>query len=199
MEWDNALQNINIDWDYLYADDDFAGTLVLEDDGVTPVVPNLYYVPETDFTSAGVFTNTGKSDTVGLELQTSYQINDNWSLTGNVSLMERKFTEYCSEDDYLGYPNERGVYAGLELGSSEAGNPCWVLNGLEVANQPPLQMTVIPRYRANFDNGFRLTASVRIRHVGQYYREFTNTTEAAAVTRVGLNVSLARDDWSGIL
>ena len=113
--------------------------------------------------------------------------------------MERKFTEYCSEDDYLGYANERGVYAGLELGSSEAGNPCWVLNGLEVANQPPLQMTVIPRYRTNFDNGFRLTASVRLRHVGQYYREFTNTTEAAAVTRVGLNVSLARDAWSGIL
>ena len=199
MEWDNALQNINIDWDYPYADDDLAGTLVLEDDGITPVVPNLYYVPETDFTSAGVFTNTGESDTIGLELQTSYQITDNWSISGNVSLMKREFTKYCSEDDYLGYANERGVYAGLELGSSEAGNPCWVLNGLEVANQPSLQLTVIPRYRADFSNGFRFTASARIRHVGQYYREFTNTTEAAAVTRVGLNFSLARDAWSAFL
>ena len=199
MQWDNALQNINIDWDHPYADDDLAGTLVFEDDGITPVVPNIYYVPETDFTSAGVFTNTGKSDTTGLELQTSYQITNNWSISGNVSLMDRKFTEYCSEDDYLGYPNERGVYAGLELGSSEAGNPCWVLNGLAVANQPPLQLTVIPKYRATLDNGFRFTASLRLRHVGQYYREFTNTTEAAAVTRVGLNVSLARDAWSGFL
>jgi outer membrane receptor protein involved in Fe transport len=198
MEWENALENIALDWDYVYADDDLAGTLVTDDDPTGP--PGVYYVPENQNTSANnVLTNTGVSDTIGAELQASFQINDNWSISGNASVMKREFTDYCSEDDFLGFANEIGVYAGLQLGTSEGGNPCWVLDGLEVANQPSVTLTVIPRYQRVFGDGFRFTGSVVFRHTGQHFREFSNTTETPAINRVNLRLGLAKDAWTGTL
>jgi outer membrane receptor protein involved in Fe transport len=198
MEWDSALENIALNWDYTYADDDLAGTLVTDDDPTGPA--GVYYVPETDNTSVNnVLTNTGVSDTMGIELQASYQINDRWSISGNASVMQREFTDYCSEDDFLGYPNERGVYAGLALGSSEGGNPCWVLDGLEVADQPTVAITLIPRYRTVLGDSFRFTASLQLRHTGQHFSEFSNTTEFPAVNRVNLRLGLAKNAWSGSL
>ena len=203
MEWDNALENIALDWDYAYADNDLAGTLVTDDDPTGPA--GVYYVPTSDNTSINnVLTNTGVSDTVGVELQMSYQINDNWSISGNASVMKREFTDYCSEDDFLGYDGstthpEPGVYAGLTEGVSEGGNPCWILDGLEVADQPSLTMTVIPRYQTVLGDGFRFTASVMLRHTGQHYRTFANTTETPVVNRANLRLGLAKDAWSGTL
>lgn len=200
MIWDDALENINLNWEYVYADNDFIGDQVFEADGITPVTPTAYYVEESVFTSANsLLTNTGQSDTQGIELQASYQISDSWSLGGNLSVMERKFTEYCSEDDFLGFPTDRGVYAGLTEGVSEGGNACWVLDGLEVANQPSVTYTVIPRYRTEFGDGFRFNASATLRHTGKHFNEYSNTGENPAVTRVNLNMTLAKDAWSAQL
>jgi outer membrane receptor protein involved in Fe transport len=200
MEWENALENIALDWDYEYADDDYIDvpTLVTDVDPDGP--PGVYYVPETQNTSVNqIYTNTGTSDTIGMEFQVDYQFTDSWSVSANAALMKREFTNFCSEDDYLGYANERGVYAGLEEGVSSGGNPCWVLDGLEVADQPSFNITVIPRYRTEVGNGMRFTASATLRHVGEYYSEFSNTTKAPALNRVNLNFGLSKDAWSAIL
>ncbi len=99
MEWENALENIALDWDYTYADDDLAGTLVTDDDPTGP--PGVYYVPESQNTSVNqIYTNTGTSDTTGVEFQIGYRINDRWSINANGSLMKREFTNFCSEDDF---------------------------------------------------------------------------------------------------
>ncbi len=198
MLWDDALENINLSWDYAYADDDFVGTLVTDQDPTGPA--GVYYVNSSEFTSANsVLTNTGQSDTRGIELQAGYQFNSSWSINGNFSLMKREFTEYCSEDDYLGFPTELGVYAGLEESVSEGGNPCWVLSGLEVANQPSFTATVIPRYRTEFGDGYRFTAAATFRHTAQHYSDFANVAENPAVNRVNLNLGLSRDAWSAQL
>jgi outer membrane receptor protein involved in Fe transport len=198
MLWDDALENINLSWDYAYADDDNAGSLVTSVDPTGP--PGVYYVDSSEFTSANsLLTNTGQSDTRGIELQASYQISDSWSIGGNFSVMKREFTEYCSEDDFLGFPTELGVYAGLEESVSEGGNPCWVLSGLEVANQPSFTATVIPRYRGEFGDGFRFTAAATFRHTTQHYSDFANVAENPTVNRVNLNLGLSKDAWSAQL
>ena len=198
MEWDNALENIALDWDYEYADDDFAGELVTSQDPTGPA--GVYYVPETQNTSVNqIYTNTGTSDTMGVEFWVNYQITDNWSINANAAVMKREFTNFCSEDDFLGFPNEIGVYAGLEESVSSAGNPCWVLDGLEVANQPSFNMTVIPRYRKTFGNDMRLTASATLRHTAEYYAEYSNTTARPSITRVNLNFGLSKGPWSANL
>ena len=197
MEWENALENIALDWDYVYADDDLAGTLVTDDDPTGPA--GVYYVPESQNTSVNqIYTNTGTSDTLGLEFQLTYIFNDSWSISANGTVMKREFTDFCSEDDYLGFANEIGVYAGLEEGVSEGGNPCWVLNGLNVANQPPGNLTIIPRYSNEFGNGLRFTGSLTFRHTAEYDSEFSNTTQFPAVNRINLNLGLAKNGWSGL-
>ena len=198
MLWDDALENINLSWDYTYADDDFAGQLVTDIDPTGPA--GVYYVNSSEFTSANsLLTNTGQSDTQGIELQASYQFTDNWSIGGNISVMERKFTDYCSEDDFLGFPTDRGVYAGLTEGVSEGGNACWILDGLEVANQPSLTYTIIPRYRNELGDGLRFTAAATLRHTSQHFREYSNTEENPSLTRVNLNLGLSKDAWSAQL
>ncbi len=198
MIWEDALENIALNWDYLYADDDCDGMSVFACDGMGST--DVYYVAETNNTSTNqILTNTGESETTGIELQTSYQISENWSISANASLMDRKFTEYCSEDDFIGFPTELGAIAGLTEGVSEGGNPCWSLNGLDVPDQPSFSMTVIPRYRTEFGDGFRFSGSATFRHTAQHFSEFSNTTENPAVDRVNLNLGLSKDGWSASL
>lgn len=203
MVWENALENIALDWDYTYADDDLAGLSVFEADGSGPT--DVYYVPETDDTSINqILTNIGKSDTQGVELQMTYYMGDNWTISGNASYMQRKFTDYCSEDDYLGFDGstthpEPGVHAGLTEGVSAGGNPCWILDGLEVPDQPSFTMTLLPTYRTEFANGMRFNATLMLRHIGQHYRDFVNITETPAVDRVNLRLGLSTESWTGTL
>ncbi len=209
MQWEDALENIALDWDYQYAVNDntrvcvpqgtcLIGTEVRLQD--PSVAPDIYYVDTTDLTSVNqIFVNTGVSETTGIELQASYQINDSWSISANGSIMKREFTDYCSEDDFLNIPNEMGEYAGLTESISAAGNPCWILNGLEVEDQPSTSFTVIPRYRTELGDGFRFTASATLRHTSEYYSEFSNTTSNPAIDRVNLNFGLAKDGWSAQL
>jgi len=198
MEWENALENIALDWDYVYADGDLAGTLVTDNDPTGP--DGVWYVPTTQNTSVNqIYTNTGTSDTLGVEFQVNFALTDSWSISANTALMKREYTNFCSEDDFLGFDNEIGVYAGLEESVSSAGNPCWVLDGLEVANQPSFNITVIPRYRTTFGNDIRLTASATLRHTTEYYAEFSNTTARPSINRVNLNFSLSKDAWQAIV
>jgi hypothetical protein len=136
---------------------------------------------------------------MGVELSVAHQINDSWSISANGTVMKREFTNFCSEDDFLGFANEIGVYAGLEESISAGGNPCWVLDGLEVADQPSFNITLIPRYNTEFGNGFRFVASATLRYTDQYYDEFSNTREKPAIGRVNLNFSLAKGGFSGLL
>ena len=203
MIWDNALENINLDWDYAYADSAQAGDEVLG-------VPGVYYVNDSDNTSANqILTNTGESTGRGLELQATYRFTNNWSVSGNFSVLSRKFTDYCSEDDFIGdattadpsdpHPIELGVYAGLEQGVSEGGNPCWVLDGLKVANQPQFTMTLIPRYRTEIGDGLNFTAAATIRHTASNFMDFANVSENPVFNRVNLNFGLSKGNWSGQL
>lgn len=198
MVWDDRLENIQLGWDYQYADDNLVGTLVTDEIPTGPA--GVYYVNETDFTSVNqIFTNTGQTETKGIELQLSYQINENWSISGNTAYMRTEFTEYCSEDDFLGLPNELGNYAGLTEGVSSAGNACWILNGLDAAEQPDLSLTVIPRYATEFGDGYRFNASATFRHVSDSYNDYANTRLRPALDRVNLNLGISKDNWSANL
>jgi len=202
MLWDDRLENINLGWDYTYADDNLEGTLVTDEIPTGPA--GVYYVGETDFTSVNqIFTNTGQTETKGFELQANYQLTDSWSLSGNGAFMTTEYTDYCSVDDYLGatvggYP-EQGTIAGLTEGVSEGGNPCWILDGLDVPNQPELSLTIIPRYRTELGDGYRFNASATFRHTSEHYQDYANIRKRAALNRVNLNLSLAKDSWSASL
>jgi len=199
MVWDDRLENINLGWDYTYADDNLAGTLVTDEIPTGPA--GVYFIPEADFTSVNqIFTNTGQTETKGFEMQANYRFTDKWSVSANGAYQQTKFTDYCSVDDYLGvqvggFP-EQGAIAGLDIGQSEAGNPCWNLDGLDVPNQPELSLTVIPRFQTEIFDGVRLNASATFRHVSEHYQDYANIRKRGALNRVNLNIGLAKDNWS---
>ncbi len=190
MIWEDAVQSINLNWDYTYADDDLAGTLVA---GET----DLYYVSETSGTEARVSANSGTSETTGIELQANYLLTDNWSISGNTSIMNAKYTDYCSEDDYTGVANDLGAYAGLDVSTTDLGNTCYVFDGKKLANQPSFTLSLTPSYRTELDNGMRFSSSARINHTGAQYADSANVQKVPANTTVNLTFGLSKDAWSG--
>eukprot|EP00903_Cladosiphon_okamuranus_P004439 g4437.t1 len=124
MIWEDQVQTIGLDWDYTFADDDLA-----EIDATIDVGGQTFpYTYEVDDTAANVLGNSGTSKITGLELTANYLINDNWSIRGNTSISNAKYSDYCSEEDYqdtLDNPNAQdlGEYAGLEVSSFVDGLP----------------------------------------------------------------------------
>lgn len=200
MIWDDAVQTARLDWDYSFADQDLAGTLVpgqtitLSDGSVIPA----YYAPVSENTSAQISTNSGTSETTGIELQVRYQITDHWSLSGNTSIMKAEYVDFCSAGDYQGSPDDLGAYAGLGVGIDErSGNSCYIVDGKELALQPSFTMSLTPSYRTDLGNGMRLSGSARINHTGRQYTDVANVQEIPALTTVNLTLGLARGAWTG--
>lgn len=191
MIWEDAVQPFDLDWDYTYADDDLEDTLV---PGITP---DTYYVGTTDDTSARVFANSGTSETMGIELQASYQIDDNWSISGNTSLMQAEYTDYCSEEIFTGNDNDLGDYANLVESTTDLGNPCYVLDGKKLAQQPSFTLSLSPSYRAELSNGMNFSASSRIQYQSSQYNDVANISESPETTTVNLTFGLSKDAWSG--
>ncbi len=192
MIWEDAVQPIDLDWDYTYADNDLAGTLV---SGTT----DTYYVAETDDTSVRVYTNSGTSVTQGIELQANYLINDQWSINGNTSLMQAEYTDYCSADLYTGNSGDLGDYAGLEVGTTAEGDNCYILDGKSLASQPSFTLSVTPSYRTELSDGLQFNASARFQYTGSQYSDVANLGKIAATERLNLTFGLSKDAWSGTL
>lgn len=189
MIWEDAINSVNLDWDYTYADDDLAGTLV---EGTTDV----YYVPTTDNTGARVSTNAGTSETTGLELQGNYRITDQWSLGGNLSLSSAKYKDYCSSSDYTGFAGDLGEYAGAEVGSNDLGQPCYVLDGNELERQPGFTMSLAPSYRTELSNGMGMSATARWQYTGSQYGDVFGISKVPASDTLNLTFGLSMDAWS---
>lgn len=202
MIWEDAVQTTRLDWDYSFANDELAGALVpgqtisLSDGSVIPA----YYAPGTDNTNAQISTNSGTSETTGIELQARYQITDSWSVSGSTSLMKAEYVDYCSAEDYLGSPDDLGAYAGLGIGIDErSGNDCYVLDGKGLTRQPFFTLSLSQSYRTDLENGMRFSSTARVNHTGSQYNDVANVQKISALTTLNLTLGLARGAWSGTL
>lgn len=193
MVWEDQIQTVGLDWDYLYADDDQAelgNTITVGGD-------TFAYTYETDDTSANVLANSGTSEINGLELSANYLINESWSIRGNTSISNAEYTDYCSESDYTGFPDDLGGYAGLEASVSDLGNNCYVFDGKKVARQPSLSLSLTPSYRTEFDNGMRFSSTARLNYSGSSYADEANVQKAPSSSTLNLTFGLSKDAWSG--
>ena len=191
MIWENQVQTVALDWDYRFADDDLAGTSIIVD-GETFIYSN-----ETDDTSANVLANSGTSEITGLELSANYLINDNWSVRANTSISNAEYSDYCSEQEYTGDPDDLGGNAGLETSISDLGNICYVLDGKDVARQPSVSVSLTPSYRAELGNGMRFSSTARFNYSGSSYADDANVQKVPSSSTLNLTFGLAKDAWSG--
>ncbi|MBX2849463.1 MAG: TonB-dependent receptor [Acidiferrobacterales bacterium] len=188
--WEDAIQPSNLSWAYAYADNDLAGTLVDGLDGV-------YYVEESDNTTARITANAGTSETMGLELQGNYRFNDQWSLGANLSLMSAQYKDYCSIIDFSGTGNDLGAYAGVPISADDNGDPCYVLDGLNLRNQPALTIGLSPSYRTDLGNGMQFSANARLNYRDKTYADDLNVQQTPESTTLNLTFGLSKDAWSG--
>lgn len=200
MIWEDALQTVNLDWDYTYATNNAAligtatGEFITLSDGSE--IEAYYYDSSALTTSLRSSSNAGTSETTGIELQASYQISPSWSINGNTSIMKAEYTDYCSSTDYSGN-EDVGFEAGLTVSQDDNGNDCYVLDGYELANQPSFTMSLTPSYRTELDNGMRFNGSMRINHNGEQNADIAGLQKIPATTTFNLTLGLARDSWSG--
>jgi hypothetical protein len=187
MIWEDAIQSIDLDWDYTYANNDLAGTTV---DGI-------YYTGETDSTSARVAANAGTLETMGIELSASYKFDDNWSINASTSLMNVEYTDYCSVDLYTGNAGDLGDYAGAEVSTVGEGTSCYVLDGKKVAGQPDFTLSLTPSYRAELNNGLSFSASARMNYSSSSYANAFNIGKTPATKTLNLTFGLSNESWSG--
>ncbi len=192
MLWEDAVQPINLDWDYEYADDDFADdpTTLLDSEG------NVYGYT-TDETSARVNANEGTIRTMGLELSASYKFDDNWSVNASTSLMSAEYTDFCSVTLYTGDEGDLGDYAGLDVETVAEGDSCYVLDGKKLADQSPFTLSLTPSYRTELNNGLSLSASARMNYSSSSYTNDVNIGKNASSKSLNLTFGLSNESWSG--
>lgn len=190
MIWEDAVQPINLDWDYAYADNDLIGQPVAG-------IANTFYVAETPDTDARVFANSGTSKTTGIELQANYWIHEKWSLKGNASLMRAEHSDFCSSALFTANPGYLGTLAELEVGEDEVGDDCFILDGKKLTRQPVATLSITPSYQIDISNGLRFSASARFQYTGKTYMDAANLARTPPIMRVNLTFSLSSDTWSG--
>lgn len=195
MIWEDAVQPVNIDFDYTYADDDLAGTLVTDNDPAGPA--GVYYVNETDNTGGRVFANQGDSTSTGLELQANYRLDDSWSLRATTSIMKAEYSDFCDSGLFTGNAGDLGEYAGLDVSVDPAnGNDCYVLDGNKLINQPGLTVGLTPSYRTDI-GGVSVNVATRLSYRGSTFSNTANVTETPSTFTANLNIGLTMDNWSG--
>lgn len=126
------------------------------------------------------------------------RINDNWSIGGNASYMQVKYTDFCDVDLWTGIEGveDGGAVAGLTVSEDELGNGCYELAGQTVEREPALSASLSPSYKTEI-GGIGVNASTRFQYAGESYQDSLNFAKSPATFRVNLTVGLTKDNWSG--
>lgn len=204
IEWKDQIQNGSIDLGSPCADggevgDPLAGPCLV--DG-TP----YFYVANTAGSNVNAGLNFGDVDIYGIELETSFNVSDNWNIRAQASFLEAEYDQFCdialfnatnlsTRPDYL---------EALDLSIREPGDgdtltsTCYVTDGNEVAGQPNLSASISPSYSTDIA-GMRFNGRLDIRHEGSQYENSGNFNSYPSVTTANLSFGLSSDNWSATL
>jgi outer membrane receptor protein involved in Fe transport len=145
------------------------------------------------------FLNEGDAVVQGLELTGNFNINDVWSIGGNLTLLDAEYDDYCAPEaiDYF-TTNEAPLTTVLPvLTRDEDGvlTACSVIDGNELPRIASFDAAVrvgadLPNEIANFRTSFTAQAL----HQGSHYQDNMNLIKRDAVTTLNLSAMMDNED-----
>jgi iron complex outermembrane recepter protein len=158
----------------------------------------------TTFTGERTWLNQGDGEMYGIELDTSFALNEIWQVGGYLTLSSSKYTDFCSiqAPQYRNAPGGAGgggsfVIPILTPEANGVNSACGVVDGNWIPKQAPITANL--NISANLPNdifGLRTNFRADIRHKGSYYEDHLNLTERSAVTTVNLSANMRNENWN---
>ena len=143
--------------------------------------------------------NAGDATLYGLELAASYNINDIWTIGGNLTLSSSTYDDYCSVDG----PNYFNAASGgsrtfqseiLTVDDGELAS-CVPAKGNTLPNRPTVKGAFdISAHLPNEIFGMHPSLRADVRHTGSRYEDVFNLSSRKPVTTMNLSASLRGDD-----
>ena len=148
------------------------------------------------FTTTGsgmVFINGGTASLLGLELEGSYRINDNWKVRGGLTLANNEYDEFCDAataiDDFGYAPTHTVADDGVLF-------DCVQLAGRKVTLGPENTLALSATYRAPLGGGgWEWSACGGVRWESEIYMDPVNLMEIPPVSEFSGSVSFSNDNW----
>lgn len=136
--------------------------------------------------------NEGTISNMGIEFEGTYHLTNNWSLNGNMTLMDVKYDEFC---DVLA---AGGNFAMPADGTAPAtGVGCAIQDGNMPPNISKVAYALGVAYRAPIgDSDWRLSARMDLRHTGSQWMDTSNIMKVGARDLINSSISATNDIWT---
>ena len=177
MDWDDIITGANFGWEGDWNDGSFdpQGRIF-------------------DTTGSGmVFINGGVGNLIGLELEGSYRINDNWNIRGGLTLASNEYDEFCDAataiDDFGFAPTHTVEDDGVLF-------DCVDVSGNKITLGPENTLALSATYRAPLGtNGWEWSARTGLRWESEIYMDPQNIMTIPSVSELSGSVSFSNDNW----
>ncbi len=177
LEWENQTNIYTVSWDGDWNDPLLNGGI---DYGFGPGD-----LGQRTTLNEGTITNTG------VEFEGTYHIDNNWSLNGNLSLMDIQYKSFC--DVLIAGGNFRLPTDGTAPGT---GVDCVVQDANTPPNVPESSYNIGFAYRTGLgDSNWNLAARMDLRHAGEQWMDSANIMKVGARDLVNGSVTLSNESW----
>ena len=143
--------------------------------------------------SGMVFINGGQGDLLGLELEGSYRLNENWNFRGGLTLASNTYSEFCDAataiDDFGFEPTHTVAEDGVLF-------DCVDLSGSKITLGPENTLAFSGTYRAPLGgDGWEWSARGGLRWESEIYMDPVNIMTIPPVSVWSGSVNFSNDNW----
>ena len=143
--------------------------------------------------SGMVFINGGEGDLVGLELEGSYRLNENWNFRGGLVMANNKYSDFCDAATAI---DSFGFEPTHTVAEDGALFDCVDLTGSKITLGPENTLAVSGTYRAPLGSGgWEWSARGGLRWESETYLDPVNIMTIPPVTELNGSVNFANDNW----
>ena len=177
MDWNDIITGANFGWNGAW------------NDGSWDPQGRIFNI-----TGSGmVFINGGQGDLLGLELEGSYRLNENWNLRGGLTVANNTYSEFCDAataiDDFGFEPTHTVAEDGVLF-------DCVDLSGSKITLGPENTLALSGTYRAPLGGGdWEWSARGGVRWESEIQMDPVNIMQIPPVSEWSGSVNFSNDNW----
>ena len=150
----------------------------------------------TNATGNRTFLNAGDAEFFGLELSTSFAVNDMWTVGGNIALTESTYKSFCDPSG-PNYSNamRQPLRPILVPGVNDVVAPCSVVDGNDVPRTSPIKGALnISAALPNDVMGMQTSLRADYRFTGKHFTDSFNLIERKSVGTLNLSANMRNEN-----
>ncbi len=192
MDWQDRLQSNGFNWPGTDPDPVTglcAGIPDCWNDGTRDPNDMIFNTQQTR--SGNIPIASGDADLYGVELESSYFLNDNWSFRGSFSIASAEYAPHCDEGPFndFGFPPTSTVAEGALY-------DCVDVTGNSLTHEADTTLSLLTTYRAPLGGGdWEWAGRLNIRYANEQFLDPLNLASLPATTQVNGSVTFSDGNW----